>query len=261
MINDDDFEPWFGDNLEPRRTIFLKKFLKPHTNNTGYRATDAGIKVAERYIKNFSFPDTIISNNHLCWYSHIKSLTYLIDGEDVELKIQNTKNQLENSPNRYFVIFLYLCSPNIETLSIHANTLIFDRQLKIIEKFEPHGKSDKDKYSSDKCDEAIIEMFPDYKIQLLYPKSPGIQWIENHEPINTKHYKTDPNGFCFIWNIWYLEFRFTIKSTRYSNIELLEIYTKILDSIKYVKNKDNIRIRNFIRNYSHHIMENSNLSK
>jgi hypothetical protein len=133
----------------------------------------------------------------------------------------------------------------------HANYLIYDKKLKTVERFEPHGQSvpvgfD---YNYLKLDRALSLLFLDINKKIRYvspveymPKI-GFQQLgilEQNSKIG------DPGGFCAIWTIWYVEQRLT-----YIDIKNDYLVGQLLKTIKI----NNISFQNLVRNYSKNITE------
>lgn len=133
----------------------------------------------------------------------------------------------------------------------HANYLIYDKQTKEIERFEPHGGSTPIgfNYNSQLLDELLEEYFKsiDKNIRYVAPNEYipiiGFQIMDMHE----EKYKRigDPGGFCALWSIWYVDQRLTYHS--YSRDKLIDI---LFENI----NIKGISYRNMIRNYSRNII-------
>lgn len=128
----------------------------------------------------------------------------------------------------------------------HANVIIIDKELKLIERFEPSGSDEPIgfNYNKNLLDFKIKtyfeKFFPDYKY--LEPKDYlpliGFQTLEMVENKKMKRIG-DPGGFCVGWCLWYLEQR--LKYLVHPKI----LVKKLIINIK----SKNISFKNLIRSY------------
>lgn len=128
----------------------------------------------------------------------------------------------------------------------HANVIIIDKQLKLIERFEPNGSDEPIgfNYNKNLLDFKIKtyfeKYFPDY--EYLEPEKflppIGFQTLEMIENKKMKRIG-DPGGFCVGWCLWYLEQRLKY---------LLHPKTLVYKLIINIKAK-NISFKNLIRSY------------
>lgn len=134
----------------------------------------------------------------------------------------------------------------------HANYLIYDKHVKEVERFEPHGGTTTligFNYNSQYLDEVLSDYFKsiDKDIQYIKPKDYipkiGFQLMDSQEDKNKRI--GDPGGFCALWSIWYVDQRLTYHS--YDRKTLIE---NLFDNIKI----QGISYRNMIRNYSKNII-------
>lgn len=141
----------------------------------------------------------------------------------------------------------------------HSNILLYDIKNNVIERFEPHGSGYpyQFNYNPELLDEIIFRHISniiydiDSSIEVKYinpeqylPKV-GFQIFENFE----SHFNTnigDPNGFCFLWCIWYIDYRL-----KYLNCDPKKLVKKIITNIRL----HNYSFRNIIRNYSKKITD------
>lgn len=153
----------------------------------------------------------------------------------------------EYSQTRFIIIPLGI---EMKTGS-HANYLIYDKQIKELERFEPHGGTTPIgfDYNSRQLDNVleqyILSMDPDitYIRPEEYIPKIGFQVMDAQE--EKTHRIGDPGGFCALWSIWYVDQRLTY--AHYSRDKLIkELFSNIsLKGISY---------RNLIRNYSRNII-------
>jgi len=152
-----------------------------------------------------------------------------------------------NSNKKYMIIPI-----GIEiNIGSHANVLIWDRDKKTIERFEPYGKSYPNNYyyNSFLLDNMLISKFKSFDENIIY-KSPDMflpfssfQSLESKEDIYCSKIG-DPNGFCAIWCIWWVYHRLNNK-----DISVNKLATKLIKKIK----KHNFYFRNLIRNFSSNV--------
>lgn len=130
----------------------------------------------------------------------------------------------------------------------HAGYLIFDSLKKEIERFETYGGGlslHGAFYNSDLFDSNLESKFKeiDENIKYIRPRDylPKIGF-QSLDIINKNNKKIgDPNGFCSLWAIWYVDMRLT-----YKEIERTKLVNILINSIK----TQNISFKNMIRNYS-----------
>jgi len=142
----------------------------------------------------------------------------------------------------------------------HSNCLFYDIEKNILERFEPHGSGYpyEFNYNPKLLDELLYTQFNSIlseiynkKINIVYydpdtylPKI-GFQIYENVE-INYNKNIGDPNGFCALWCIWYLDYRL-----RHISEPPYKIVKKIITNIRL----NNYSFRTIIRNYSKKITD------
>lgn len=137
----------------------------------------------------------------------------------------------------------------------HANCLLYNIENYTLERFEPHGSGYPThfNYNPDFLDSLIYSKFKKllesiYNKEIIlkyYPPNSylpkiGFQTFENAE-ISINKNIGDPNGFCALWCIWYLDYRL-----RYHNIRLDKFIKKMFVTIR----SNRLSFRTLIRNYS-----------
>ena len=141
----------------------------------------------------------------------------------------------------------------------HSNVVVIDMQKHEIERFEPHGSGFplEYNYNPSLLDDVLARYFsnsyfnidPSIKIRYVTPKEYipkiGFQKMDNHELTDNRNIG-DPDGFCNMWAVWYLEYRF-----RYPDIDRYKLIRKLLNRMVY----DNHSFRTIIRNYSKKITD------
>ena len=161
---------------------------------------------------------------------------------------------VQNKRYKYIVIPIGIILSN----GNHANGLFYDIDQHILERFEPHGSGypSQFNYNPDLLDEMLLKKFNSmmaniygeqmrikyYQPRYYLPKI-GFQTLENLE-ISINKNIGDPNGFCALWVIWYLDNRL-----HYHDVKPSTMIRKLVDEIK----RNNYSFRNIIRNYSKNI--------
>ena len=133
----------------------------------------------------------------------------------------------------------------------HANYLIYDKSIKEIERFEPHGGTTPIgfNYNAYSLDETLSDYFSSIDTEIKYIKPQeyipkiGFQILDSQE--DKKSRIGDPSGFCALWSMWYVDNRLTYHM--YTREELIK---NLFRGIK----SQNISYRNMIRNYSRNII-------
>lgn len=134
----------------------------------------------------------------------------------------------------------------------HAGYLIYDTQLKEVERFEPHGSTTPPGlyYNPNLLDELLEARFKSIDDNIKYIKPSeyipkiGFQLFDIGEPKKRKI--GDPLGFCALWCIWYVDMRLT-----YRNFDRKKVVMLLINTIK----SQNISFRNMVRNYGRHVIE------
>ena len=160
-------------------------------------------------------------------------------------------NILSNKKYRYIVFSIGIILSN----GNHSNGLFYDIEKMILERFEPHGSNYPShfNYNPDLLDEILNYRFSNIlsniyhkKINLQYippkkymPKI-GFQTFENTE-ISVNKNVGDPNGFCTLWTIWYLNYRI-----KYADVRPEILVRNMIEQIRINK----FSFRTIIRNFS-----------
>ena len=152
-----------------------------------------------------------------------------------------------DSKNRYFVIPI-----GIELAQgSHANILIYDKELNMLERFEPNGSKPPNNffYFPDELDIHIYQYFSKYipNLEYLTPikSSPAISF-QRYEIIESNSRISDPGGYCGAWCAWYAYQRIN------NGISITKLIPKLLQKIR----GNNISFKQIIRNYAN-IMANN----
>ena len=133
----------------------------------------------------------------------------------------------------------------------HANYLIYDKNIKEMERFEPHGGTTPIgfNYNSQHLDELLEEYFKSIDNDIIYIKPQdyipkiGFQLMDSQEDRQKRI--GDPGGFCALWSIWYVDQRLT-----YYTYDRKSLVRSLFANIK----SQGISYRNLIRNYSRNII-------
>ena len=156
-------------------------------------------------------------------------------------------NKIKNDSIEYVIIPLGIETEN----GSHANILIIDINNKKIERFEPNGYySPREFYFN----EDLLDKLLSDKFKILIPEfsyfSPkkylptiGFQIYESMETNKCKKIG-DPNGFCAVWCIWWVNYKI-----QYKNIPSKKLAKLLINKIKFNK----LSFKNLIRNFSSNI--------
>lgn len=133
----------------------------------------------------------------------------------------------------------------------HANYLIYDRVKNEIERFEPQGSNFPEDFNYEPnildnlLENKFLEIIPNVKYirPIDYLPKVSFQLIDSKE---NKRKIGDPEGFCALWAIWYVDLRLT-----YKNIERKKLVKYMIHYIK----KNKIFFKDYIRNFSQNIIK------
>lgn len=165
-------------------------------------------------------------------------------------------NIIKSNRYKYIIIPIGIILSN----GNHSNGLFYDIESKTMERFEPHGSAypTQFNYNPDLLDDILYKKISNLltiiygtpiKIKYYQPKNYlpkiGFQTFENTE-ININKNIGDPNGFCTLWTIWYLDYRL-----KYVNKKPQRVVKNLINQIKI----NNYSFRTIIRNYSKKITD------
>jgi hypothetical protein len=132
----------------------------------------------------------------------------------------------------------------------HANILIIDKTLKRIERFEPNGRNNPRGfyYNPDLLDLLLMKKFSEleymndyaYFKPIEYLPTIGFQILETSQEEKCKKIG-DPNGFCAVWCIWWVE-----QKIKNPDVESKILVEELIKQIKF----SNKSFKKLIRNYS-----------
>uniref|UniRef100_A0A6C0LTA6 Uncharacterized protein n=1 Tax=viral metagenome TaxID=1070528 RepID=A0A6C0LTA6_9ZZZZ len=170
---------------------------------------------------------------------------------------QNFTKILNDTHFRYIIIPVgIIMSSGFDIAENHSNCLFYDIKNNILERFEPHGSDYpyQFNYNPVLLDKLIYKKFNNLikgtsTLKYLVPKNYlpkfGFQRLDALE-VNYNKNIGDPNGFCTLWCIWYLDQRL-----KYINEKPKHIIKKLITWIK----QNNYSFRNIIRDYSKNITQ------
>lgn len=156
-------------------------------------------------------------------------------------------NNFKKCKSKRFVIlpFGYDCVD-----SGHANWLLYDKETRSLERFEPYGKvNDKTCLNPPNLDKEIEEIFKKnlgdeyikhYYSPLSYSRERNLQTLQEAE-----NEKMEIVGFCSVWSCFWIDLR--LSNPDIDRKILIEMTRKELMKIK---KKEGISYTQFIRNYS-----------
>ena len=181
---------------------------------------------------------------------NLKNSLFIIiskSGNTLETLINSNlfKDKINNieSENRFIIVPL-----GIETANgSHANIIIIDNKLKLIERFEPNGiNSPREFYFNSELLDQILKnkfnnLIPSYTFisPSEYLPQIGLQILESLETEKCKKIG-DPNGYCAVWCIWWVFYKI-----KYSDIKSKDLIKLLINKIKFNKFKFKDVIRNF----------------
>ena len=157
------------------------------------------------------------------------------------------------SDKRFVLWRLTLISPNNK--EAHANLMMYDKNTRTIERFDPHGLSSIEWVSDERVDYEVqkkLSYIQDMVIvEYLRPQEIcplGPQSLENF--VRDK-ISSDPGGFCAAWSLWYADLRLSNPDISQSDIILLAVNNIEEDII--MDEYNNMSFTSFIRNYAEFI--------
>jgi len=210
-----------------------------------------------------SLSDNIVDNNKVEKYYETLGIYSSYKVEILNFEILWIYQKLLFPTNFDTIIDKMLNNKNIQYIIIpigievsigsHANILLWDKTNNHIERFEPNGARQpyKFNYNPKLLDSLLNNKFSlfDDNIKYLSPYDylpiVGFQQYEAQE-YNKCNRIGDPNGFCAIWCIWWVDMRL-----KYNNIENKKLFEKLYKNIT----ESNYSFKNLIRNYSKNITD------
>lgn len=135
----------------------------------------------------------------------------------------------------------------------HHNFIVFDRDLKTLERFEPNGWGSKETvfgkiYGMEALDKVLSSTAKKYGYQYISPEEfcprIGPQQIETDQ--NDESREGDPVGFCTYWSFWYADRRM-----RHPNLDPKVLLDELMADLR----SKGTRMKQFIRNFTEHLDE------
>lgn len=214
----------------------------------------------------------LTKNEELIKYYNDNSIDYSKKTDFINFEIMWYYQKLifpsyfNNEINKLIKKSKYIIIPiGIETLTgSHSNILFWDIQNNTIERFEPNGANYplNLNYNPTLLDCLLKNKFQQFNKDITYYApfdflpTIGFQILENNEDI--KYNIIDPDGFCAVWCIWWIEQR--INNIKISNKELALTLIQTIQ-LQNHKFKDIIRkYSNNISNYRDTVLKKNNLN-
>ena len=246
-------------------SLLPRSIRKSDVSKTSYKGTGEDLFFSFKYLKNkfnnFYIPIGDFTGEHIMWNVLTSWKCDLKSNKKFEIHLPMPKNKFISEIRnvflkRYDIDFIllpiYLGSSNCEIDKGHMNIAIVDILNLTYERFEPYGKS-ANLTIHRPFNKKIVSIFKeagfDLEIIDLQKQLPhdSFQEIEEREVERSiaSLRNSDPGGFCGVWSIWYVEL--FLKNTNLNRKELIK------KAIRQIKDKQNFR--NFIRNYSQHLVK------
>jgi len=251
--------------LEDSLSLVPRSIRKSDVSKTSYRGTGEDLFFSFRYLrkkfKNFYIPMADFTNEYIMWnvltawkcesqYDKKFKIHLPMPKDQFLSRIQNIFLKREDID--FILLPIYLGSSDCKIDKGHFNIAIIDILNLTYERFEPYGKG-ANLTIHKPFNKKIVSIFKEAGFELeiidLEKQLPQIsfQEIEEREVARSiaSARNTDPGGFCGVWSIWYVEL--FLKNTDLNRKELIK------KAIKQMK--DGNSFRNFIRNYSSHLVK------
>ena len=150
-----------------------------------------------------------------------------------------------SGPRRFLMTKLTVF-PN--QLSTHANTIIYDKKLKKVIRFEPYGINDI--VDGDELDKKIKELFIEIAGDVTYLRPSDylseFNWQTiSHDSDHDKKVLGDPQGYCLAWCYWFIE-----KKLENPDMDERELMKKEFDKIDKIEGSLGNTYLIYIRSYS-----------
>ena len=251
--------------LEYSLSLVPSSIRKSDVSKTSYKGTGEDLFFSFMYLKkkfkNFYIPMGDFKNEYIMWnvltawkcdpqYDKKFKIHLPMSKDKFLVEIQNIFLRREEID--FILLPIYLGSSDCKIDKGHFNIAIVDILNLTYERFEPYGKS-ANLTVHRPFNKKIVSIFQEagfpLKIIDLEKQLPQIsfQEIEEREVERSiaSARNTDPGGFCGVWSVWYVEL--FLKNTNLNRKELIK------KAIKQMKDENSFR--NFIRNYSFHLIK------
>jgi hypothetical protein len=250
--------------LEETLSLVPSSIRKSDVSKTSYKGTGEDLFFSFIYLKkkfkNFYIPIGDFTENHIMWnvLTSWKCISKIND-KIFEIHLPMPKNKfiseiqnifLKREDIDFILLPIYLGSSDCRIDKGHMNIAIVDILNLTYERFEPYGKS-ANLTIHRHFNKKIVSIFKEagFDLEIIENQLPhfSFQEIEEREVERSiaSLRNSDPGGFCGVWSIWYVEL--FLKNT---NLNRKELIKKAIRQIK-----DEQHFRNFIRNYSQHLVK------
>lgn len=167
------------------------------------------------------------------------------------------RNCIKNKKVEYIVIPLVIITHKIT----HANVLLYNKQSKIIERFEPHGTDIP--YNSELLDKTLTKRLKKFIPFEKYLKPEEFMPAFSFQSIQEYYFKNRftgiPGGYCLTWAFWYIELRL-------QNPEATDLSKLVSDAVRkiflvhtnFTEFIDNYSI--WLRKYSESILKKADIT-
>lgn len=242
------FEAAFADKSIVKQPMF------PPSKQTSFQGSTK-VELAMVLYLLHRFPDVcvpiIFDKSKLGWFGNVFGQTSNIGLHDFAMVWRATDDGWQlNKPNvfvdeikkcdkRFVIVYLPLlggkvtATGKVKLPSAHANILIYDKDQKILERFEPHGAMGSGlrvTFNIPELDQQLEKFAGKLGAQYYHPldfcPKHGPQTQQEHEKVFAKYTGTK-SGFCAAWSFWYVILRMTNP-----DISRTSIIEQALSSIK-----------------------------
>jgi ankyrin repeat protein len=235
-------------------------YLLDKFNKNNYVFTDSSLKLMDisTSIINCNTID-LQSKNKICeisgfeilWKNEILYIPTNKSNDFMRL-LNNCKNNFLSNDTRFLIIPVGIEKIIDSNIYSHANYLIFDFKNMEVERFEPHGSDHPSglNYNPKLLDSNLedkINSLINIKFKYFSPKSylPKISFQTKEISELKSDYIGDPNGFCALWCIWWVDLR--LSNPDIPRDKLVKILMKEFVNEKY-------SFKKIIRDYSYYII-------
>jgi len=216
---------WHGDGMVLLRYPLFMEFLKTH-----YDVCDTVMgKYGYYSVKKIDYK---CSNEPepQCWFIY----RYYNKKEEIEKMLSK---DIQSCKKRFFLLPFHLHN--------HANMIIIDKKLKVVEHFEPHGHQSYNATSEHKLKELFDNI--GYKYLGTQKTCPRLSFqASTYNELNDIGYN-DPGGYCEAWSMYY-----AYERVRNPDLTPEKLHKKLMKKI--VTKVGEGRFRNFIRQFANFVL-------